>query len=379
MRNVVEQASEVGVVHWIHGLTQHASGDMDGALAALTRAIEIDPDAPAPLFFRADLLAKLGRLEEALRDLDTALDDLQAGTEQEMYFRRGEIRRMLAQYRRAIEDFDRALNFPPREPNIPPSIIASRGQAKLGLGNIEGALEDLDAGLEKNPSMAWALISRSTARLAQHDVDGAIADRRRVVELLPNDAGAWAAYGMMLLETDRADVLWRELSEAVAHHNHLIEDANVQVLLARAAIATGRFTEAEQHFHAATELAPTEDFWIYEEARAVRHQGRAEEALAMVETALRRVVVPPPDNPVHLPTRSNRCLYLLAAGRDEEAEREWTEYLRNLDDPDLARTALRELDELQASGHWSPTAERIRDTVRRRIEELTSTARDKAS
>jgi tetratricopeptide (TPR) repeat protein len=255
---------------------------------------------------------------------------------------------------------------------MPVISLATSGEAKLGLGNIDGASEDLNIALENNPSMAWAFISRATARLARQDIEGAVADRRHVVELRPDDPGAWASYAMMMLETDRAARLWDEMSDAVNNHPELIEDTGLRVAVAETAIATGRFTEAEQNFHVLTELAPSENFWIYEEARAVRHQGRTEQARQLVEQALKQCVVPPAEDPSHLPTRSNRCLYLLAAGRDEEAENEWTEYLLKLDDPGLARTGLRELDQLQASGHWSAAAERIREAVRRRIDELTS-------
>jgi len=372
MQHVVDQAPEVGVVHWLHGLTLDAVGALDDTVAALTQAIAIDRYAPAPLFARANVLRRLGRLEEALSDLDVALDDLQAGIEAEAYFERGEIRRILERYRQAVEDFDRALAIPARDPGLSAVVIGSRGQAKLGLGDVDGALQDLDAALERTPDMVWALIARSTVHLARREIGRAIADRRRVVELLPTDPTEWAAYGMMLLETKQPETLWAELSQATRTHAMLLGEPAIRILLAQAAIATGQFAEAEEHFRAAAELDPNEDFWQYERARAVRHQGRAEEARALVVRALERQVLPPNDAPTHANVRSNRCLYLLAAGHEREAEEEWRLLLRSVADPALLRTQLDELDALAASGVQSTAAQRIRSEVQARLDELTS-------
>jgi tetratricopeptide (TPR) repeat protein len=372
IEQVLNEVSDLGVVHWLHGHALEGAEALDAALGAFTRAIEIDRYAPAPLLSRAYVLRRLGRLEEALADLDVALDDLQAGMEQETYFMRGEIRRMLDRYRQAIEDFDRALTIPARTPGLSVTITGSRGQAKLGLGDVDGALQDLNAALEKNPDLVSALITRATAHLTRDDVDNAVADWRRVVELLPTDPDAWATYGMMLLETKQLETLWTALSQATSTHEALLQVTGIRSLLAQAAIGTGRFAEAEQHFHASVELDPDEDFWRYEEARAIRHQGRAEEARALVERALEQQVVPPPDAPTHLAVSSNRCLYLLAAGREREAEQEWRSLLRRVEDPELLRTQLEELDALEASGVRLPSIPGIRSSVQLRLEELTS-------
>ncbi len=372
MQGLVRDAPEVGIVHWLNGVLLAASDALEAALPPLARAIELDPDAPGPLFSRADVLRRLGRLEEALADLDVALDDLQAGTESDAYFSRGEVRRMLGRYRQAIEDFDRALKMPARGPQLPTVIIGSRGQARLGLGDLDGALQDLNGALERDPTLVWALISRATAHLAKRDVDSAVDDRRRVVELLTSDPDAWAAYGMMLVETKQHETLWSALSEAASSHPVLLESPGIRGLLAQAAIATGRFAEAEGHFHASAELQPTEDFWRYEEARAMRHQGRVDDARRLVERTLEQQVIPPAGEPGHVGGRSNRCLYLLAAGREAEAEDEWRRLLQSVQDPVQLRTQLEELDGLDASGLPSPSLPRIRSSVQARLEELSS-------
>lgn len=93
----------------------------------------------------------------------------------------------------------------------------------------------------------------------------------------------------------------------------------------------------------------------------------------MIEKALDRCVIPSPEEPGYLAMRSNRCLYLLAAGHDEEAERGWTEYVRDLSDLAQARTNLRELDQLQASGYRSVMTDKVRMVLGARMAELTST------
>jgi tetratricopeptide (TPR) repeat protein len=242
-------------------------------------------------------------------------------------------------------------------------LLGTRGQARLGLYDLDGALQDLDAAITLNPQMPWALASRSVVHLARRDVAAAIADRGAYLELVPGDGDAWEMYASMLIETGQAERLWVELSEALDVNDELASSSPIQAALGSAAVRTGRYEEAERAFNLAAARAPEEDFFVYEEARAMRHQGRDDEALTLVRKALSRQKPLEPDSPGYWVSGFNRALYLLAAGRNEDARRAYHELLAETDDIQAVTVALRELDELGASGHDSPVAAEIRERL----------------
>ncbi|MFD5031642.1 tetratricopeptide repeat protein [Streptomyces sp. NPDC058405] len=85
--------------------------NMPGALADLDRAVEIQPDS-ALLTARGETRTLAGRHEEALGDLDRALDDVP--DDAVALVLRGTIHRELHHYRESVADLDRALELDPQ-------------------------------------------------------------------------------------------------------------------------------------------------------------------------------------------------------------------------------------------------------------------------
>jgi len=68
----------------------------------------------------------------------------------------------------------------------------SRGIAKVGKGDFDGAIADYSRALELDPKFAAAYRRRGIAKQAKSDFDGAIADYNRALELDPKLAIAYA-------------------------------------------------------------------------------------------------------------------------------------------------------------------------------------------
>ena len=64
----------------------------------------------------------------------------------------------------------------------------SRGLAKQAKGELDGAMADYNRALELNPKYALAYANRGYVKQVKGDLDGAIADFNRALELNPKDA-----------------------------------------------------------------------------------------------------------------------------------------------------------------------------------------------
>jgi tetratricopeptide (TPR) repeat protein len=113
--------------------------DFDHAIADLTEAIRLDPDAVVAYQDRAASYRNTGKFDRAIDDLDQAarLDPNDART----FMSRGIIYFKVGAVARAILDFDTSLKI---DPKFAPSLYG-RGVAKLKDGDVDGGHADIDA------------------------------------------------------------------------------------------------------------------------------------------------------------------------------------------------------------------------------------------
>lgn len=111
----------------------------------------------------------------------------------------------------ALKCYDRALKIKQNDPDL----TALKGEALSMAGRYRQAIEAFDFALAANPKAPETLNARGIARLGLGDLDGANADWRRQLELLPAaEAAARACVALRL--ADYAAAL-PELEKAVAH------------------------------------------------------------------------------------------------------------------------------------------------------------------
>src|SRR5258705_124712 len=67
----------------------------------------------------------------------------------------------------------------------------NRGNARYGKGDLDGALADYDKAIELNPKDALAYYNRGNVKDKTGDVDGALADYGKAIKLKPKDALAY--------------------------------------------------------------------------------------------------------------------------------------------------------------------------------------------
>jgi Flp pilus assembly protein TadD len=128
------------------GSTSASLGMLDSAAVQFDRAVRADPARGRSYYNRAIVRVELGRLPEAVADLDTALARLPAEAPM-IHGVRGYALLKLGDCRAAVADFDRALAGGVRDPGVQ----YGRGSCRLELGDIEGAARDFEETLRLDP------------------------------------------------------------------------------------------------------------------------------------------------------------------------------------------------------------------------------------
>ncbi len=160
-------------------------GDLDGAIADFTKAIELDPD-------HARTYARRGDARKGKGDLDGAIADYTQAIEKDPslfwgYYDRARARMERGDLDDAIADFTRALDLDPTYAWA----HVSRGDALSGKGDLDGAIADYTQAIETDPNLFWGYQSRADARQEKGDLDGAIADYTHAITI---DAQSVHAY-----------------------------------------------------------------------------------------------------------------------------------------------------------------------------------------
>lgn len=150
--------------------------DLDGAVAALDKAIELMPDNAGLYGKRSELRAMKGLLDGALADLDKALllnPELSVA-----YAMRGNFRMMKGDMKSALNDFDNAIVRGEKSANV----FAMRANLRLMLQDPEGALSDYNAAISMNSDRVGNYLGRAAARNRTGDKAGALADYTYVID-----------------------------------------------------------------------------------------------------------------------------------------------------------------------------------------------------
>lgn len=177
---------------WIQGWLSEAlrqRGLLREALGRARRAVALDPDYFRSYAWRGALLRQLGHPRRALRDFDKALAMDQRQSRGWTFNAPG-------------KDFDRNRSW----------ILNERMLAKRSLGDVAGALKDLNAAHALNSRYGWFFFSRRGSAgyaAAAAELDGFL--KRR-----PRHAWAWAWRGWTRLETGLCAEALKDFNRALA-------------------------------------------------------------------------------------------------------------------------------------------------------------------
>jgi tetratricopeptide (TPR) repeat protein len=266
----IEARWQVVAFGW-RGVALTRMGRYEDALADLDRAIELDSNLTWAVVYRGITHRSMRRYQEALADFRLALElGLNEGW---ILANRGVTYRLMERYEEALSDFDRAIEL--RPDMVWP--VASRGQAYRDMGRYEDALADFDRVIELDPNSTAATLHRGIAYMRMGHLEKALADFNRAIKLDPNlTSGAVVYRGIAYRDMGRCeDALadFRTGLELGLDEGWILANRGVTYRLME------RYEEALSDFDRAIELRPDMVWPVASRGQAYRDMGRYEDAL----------------------------------------------------------------------------------------------------
>jgi serine/threonine-protein kinase len=237
----------------MRGVTRRLAGDLSGAIADHTRAIELDGARSAGWSERAlarfDSGDRQGAIADATRSTEVAPQDARLWSNRAvMYYATGDLEH-------AVSDLTRSLDL---DPGVVSSWVSRSGIRKL-LKDRDGALADAERAVELDPKNAPAWRARADAHRARGERDAALDDATRALELDPKDPVSWAIRASLRYWRGEFDGTIDDATHALA-----LDPKNASALADRGMSlrAKGQLDEALADLTRAVELEPeTAMYW----------------------------------------------------------------------------------------------------------------------
>ena len=209
---VLNLSPDLGVVYSNRGAAKSALGDYIGAIEDYDKAIQLSPSNTKVYYNRGrakgligESKADQGVLVEARHHYQMAMGDYTEVINQDpkcsiAYNNRGWTQYLLGQvetkegngktarnrYQEAVSDTDEALHLQPKGAKFRSAFYHTRGVAKVGLGDYNGAIEDFNESIRLNPKKAISYHDRGLAKEALGQHEAAKVDFQRAKELDPD-------------------------------------------------------------------------------------------------------------------------------------------------------------------------------------------------
>ena len=221
---------------------------IDEALKAYSRVIDLDPNDAAAYNNRGVAYHRKGKLDLAVKDYNIAIklnpDDANA------YSNRSNVYREMGEFNRAIDDANTAIKL---NPNFTEA-YSNRGAAYGAKGDFDLAIKDCSKAIELNPNCTEAYSNRGNAYLKKGQVDLAIKDCSKAIELNPDYVGAYINRGNAYMHKQEIDLAIVDYTKAIRLNPRL---AKAYFNRGNAYCQKGKFDLAIGDYNKVTQLNPS--------------------------------------------------------------------------------------------------------------------------
>lgn len=246
------------------GLSYLQTGDLVRAMVDFEHALEFSfapEDQAAVLVDRAEAYLRQERFNEALADLDNALEL----RPDEVFGRmlRARLHEIEGRPGEAMADYDELLLLLPESSDV----LVERGIFNLRLGDVEAAARDFDEAVARFPEDSYARLERAIFRAESGDTGAALADIEVAMQLDPENLGLYLFRASLLgdsgAERESAESYLQWLNKIrldTIRQNDLLEQGDVTVSMApgRSYIFSFEGREGDTLTASATSLASGE-------------------------------------------------------------------------------------------------------------------------
>lgn len=208
------------------GNARWKKGNLDGAIADYTKAIQLDPNF-------ADAYLNRGAARNLKDDSEGAMADYSKAIEldpnpADAYLYRGILLNDKGSLDSALVDFNKAIELNPRSAPA----YNHRGVARDRKGELDSAIADYSKALALDPGYVEAFYNRGNARNKRGEWGGAIADLTELIKIDPRLAEAYNHRAWPYLILNRNDLAYRDASAYLDLEGARGEEAAYVVLIA---------------------------------------------------------------------------------------------------------------------------------------------------
>lgn len=207
-------APDLAIAHYNRATLLAANGREDEAMAGYERTLALDPAQVQARFNLGTLHLKRGEGEQALACMDAVIQ--QAPNVAEAHNNRGSALMLLQRVAEAGQAFDRAVALKPGYAEA----ISNRGGLRLQLNHHEAAIHDLREAVRRNPAEPASHRLLGALLRETGDLEGALAEFHKVLELAPEAQGALSDWVGTLAEAGD----WAQLPDGVARLQAAVRD-----------------------------------------------------------------------------------------------------------------------------------------------------------
>ncbi len=183
--DIIEKKPKLALAYNNRGLSKLDLGDVTGAMADLTKSIELDSNYAIARNNRGKILVDAKAYDAALKDLNMAikLDTDYA----EAYINRGNVMFNKQKYDEAMSDYNLAIRF---NPNIEVA-YKNRATIKSMRKNYADALKDLEKAIALNPDYEDAFIDKGNIMFNTGKYEEAIKNYNAALRINPSSKNAY--------------------------------------------------------------------------------------------------------------------------------------------------------------------------------------------
>ncbi|MEM9007846.1 MAG: tetratricopeptide repeat protein, partial [Cyanobacteria bacterium P01_F01_bin.86] len=273
------EASGAGRENIFHyqGFSLLLSGQYAEAVEKFNKALEIHPEFPEAYILRSVVYRRQGNGDEAIVDLERAIDIYSRIIEQDKevvsaWINRGNTYSYRRDYDAAIADFTRAVELNSQDVGA----HINRGIAYSKQEKFDEAIADFTRAIEINSQSIAAYFHRGNALIAQENLELAIIDFTNIIDRDPQSAVAYNSRGFALQKQGDLEAAIADFTRAIEIHPRYILAYNNRSLTYQ---AQGNWEAAFADLTRIIELNPESAIAYNDRGAAFANQGNLEAAI----------------------------------------------------------------------------------------------------
>lgn len=257
LNTLIEVDSTIAEGWFLRGIAKYYLNDLHGSINDFSKSISKNPLFTVAYHYRAISENRLSMYNEALKDLETALD--LRPNDNEILFTRGATYVQTMQYSKAIQDFNQVIRSSPN--NIDSWI--NRGIAKLCSNDTLDAINDLSQAIKLNPFYAESYAKRGRVYFEKKEYEIALSDLKQAILLDPTSTMNYFIRGLIYNSMNRYANAIEDFDKVLS-----IDQKNSLSLYNRALIKsqTGALNSALDDYNQLVKLNPNNVLVFYNRA-----------------------------------------------------------------------------------------------------------------